>query len=270
MRSHRRPTRFTAAALAVAGAALGLLALAGATALSAEEVRSLLRPRSPSVDAVAWTDADLALIDEARVLLGSRRPRSGADATARTYGHIGVDEAQDLSPMQLRMVARRSLSGSITVVGDIGQATGSWAPDDWSKVTAHLPAARPPRLRLRALVLPRVRLAAGRQRVVRVAPPGRGNHPHAVLGVDVVPERDRDDVQLVRQLVEADPDRPGRLVEGRADIGIGAEAVAPDRFHDEAGQLVDGRDVVHEQDPARLANALDVLRFEPACDQDGM
>ena len=42
----------------------------------------------------------------------------------RTYGHIVVDEAQDLSPMQLRSVARRSLSGSITMVGDIGQATG--------------------------------------------------------------------------------------------------------------------------------------------------
>ncbi len=123
-----------------------LLALAGAKILSAEEVRSLLRPRSPSLDAVAWTDADLALIDEARVLLGSRRSRPLAEDTVRTYGHIVVDEAQDLSPMQLRMVARRSLSGSITVVGDIGQATGSWAPDDWSKVTAHLPATRPPRL----------------------------------------------------------------------------------------------------------------------------
>jgi DNA helicase IV len=57
-----------------------------------------------------------------------------------------VDEAQDLSPMQLRMIARRSLSGSITVVGDIAQATGPWAPRHWDEVTAHLPAQRPPRL----------------------------------------------------------------------------------------------------------------------------
>lgn len=47
--------------------------------------------------------------------------------------------------MQLRMVARRSLSGSVTVVGDIGQATGPWAPTSWDDVTAHLPDQRPPR-----------------------------------------------------------------------------------------------------------------------------
>jgi DNA helicase IV len=84
------------------------------------------------------------------VLLGQRRTRTGAgsdpDDGPRTYGQIVVDEAQDLSPMQLRMVARRSLSGSVTVVGDIGQATGPWAPASWDEVTAHLPGERPPRL----------------------------------------------------------------------------------------------------------------------------
>ena len=76
-------------------------------------------------------------------------PSRGAESVARhdeprTYGHIVVDEAQDLSPMQLRSVARRSLSGSITIVGDIGQATGPWAPASWDEVTAHLPGQRPP------------------------------------------------------------------------------------------------------------------------------
>jgi len=47
--------------------------------------------------------------------------------------------------MQLRSVARRSLSGSITVVGDIGQATGPWAPEAWDEVTAHLAGQRPAR-----------------------------------------------------------------------------------------------------------------------------
>ena len=51
-----------------------------------------------------------------------------------------VDEVQDLSPMQLRMVARRSLSGSMTVVGDIGQATAPWAPRHWTDITEHLPS----------------------------------------------------------------------------------------------------------------------------------
>ena len=48
--------------------------------------------------------------------------------------------------MQLRMVARRSLSGSMTVVGDIAQATGPWAPAGWDDVTRHLSPQRPPRL----------------------------------------------------------------------------------------------------------------------------
>ena len=55
-------------------------------------------------------------------------PASGSEDEIRAFGHIVVDEVQDLSPMQLRMLARRSLSGSMTVVGDIAQATGPWAP----------------------------------------------------------------------------------------------------------------------------------------------
>ena len=64
----------------------------------------------------------------------------------RTYGHIVVDEVQDLSPMQLKMVARRSLNGSLTVVGDLAQATGPWAPASWDDVTDHLPDRRPSRV----------------------------------------------------------------------------------------------------------------------------
>ena len=60
----------------------------------------------------------------------------------RSYGHIVVDEVQDLSPMELRMVGRRSLSGSMTLVGDIAQATGYWAPNSWDDLMAHLPARR--------------------------------------------------------------------------------------------------------------------------------
>ena len=48
--------------------------------------------------------------------------------------------------MQLRMLARRSLSGSMTVVGDIAQATGPWAPPGWDDVTRHLSPQRAPRL----------------------------------------------------------------------------------------------------------------------------
>jgi DNA helicase IV len=71
---------------------------------------------------------------------------SGPEDDVRSFGHIVVDEVQDLSPMQLRMLARRSLSGSMTVVGDIAQATGPWAPESWDDVTRHLSPQRSTRL----------------------------------------------------------------------------------------------------------------------------
>jgi hypothetical protein len=66
------------------------------------------------------------------------------DPRTRTYGHILADEAQDLSPMQLRMLARRCPGGSMTLVGDLGQASGPWAPSSWDDVLTHLPVRRPP------------------------------------------------------------------------------------------------------------------------------
>ena len=41
--------------------------------------------------------------------------------------------------MQLRMLGRRSLNGSMTIVGDIAQATGAWAHDNWEEILEHLP-----------------------------------------------------------------------------------------------------------------------------------
>ncbi|HZT65913.1 MAG TPA: ATP-binding domain-containing protein [Acidimicrobiales bacterium] len=120
-----------------------LLALAGRSLLSEEELRLLHRPRSDSLETIPWTAADLPLIDEAKVLLGPVRLPPEGDAGPRTYGHIVVDEAQDLSPMQLRMLARRSISGSMTVVGDVAQATGSRAPSGWDDVLAYLSPRRP-------------------------------------------------------------------------------------------------------------------------------
>jgi hypothetical protein len=121
-----------------------LVELAARGALTSEEISLLLRPRSAAVEEVHWTEADLPLIDEARAILGPLRRRDAEEAeeAVRTYGHIVVDEAQDLSPMQLRVIGRRSLSGSMTVLGDIAQATGQWAPRNWEDVLAHLPTRR--------------------------------------------------------------------------------------------------------------------------------
>ena len=123
-----------------------LLRLAGGRVLSAEQVELLHRPRSASVHDVVWTHDDVPLLDEARALLGPKpRKRTREDDELRTYGHIVIDEAQDLSPMQLRMLSRRSLNGSMTVVGDIAQSTGAWAHADWDEILSLLPQKRPAR-----------------------------------------------------------------------------------------------------------------------------
>jgi DNA helicase IV len=102
---------------------------------STDELRLLVRTRDANVSSTAWSVDDLALLDEASFLTGGR---------SRRYGHIVVDEAQDLTPMQFRMIARRAPSGSVTVLGDLAQATGPWTYGDWDEVRAFLPDAAPP------------------------------------------------------------------------------------------------------------------------------
>src|SRR5918911_2281542 len=104
------------------------LAEAAEGILEPAEQRLLLRPRR----GLAWSEGDLPLLDEARALLVE---------PPRRHGHVIVDEAQDLTPMQLRMVARRAPTGSITVLGDVAQATGPIAYRRWGDVLPHLPRA---------------------------------------------------------------------------------------------------------------------------------
>ncbi len=126
-----------------------LLQLAARGVLDDSEAMALFRPRSASVDDVRWTAADVALLDDARDVLGPRPGRNGKIDDAdeiRTYGHIVIDEVQDLTPMQLKMATRRSLSGAMTIVGDLAQATGPLAPTDWDDVLDHLPDRKPSRV----------------------------------------------------------------------------------------------------------------------------
>ena len=85
-------------------------------------------PAPRSVRTAPWTDADAVLVDEVAGLL-ERTPG---------YGHVVLDEAQDLSPMQCRAVARRLAAGSLTVLGDLAQATSPWSPSDWQETLAGL------------------------------------------------------------------------------------------------------------------------------------
>jgi DNA helicase IV len=100
-----------------------LLGRAAGGCLSAGEMALLRRKPGRSLGDEPWTEADLPLLDEARSFL---------TGPPRRYGHVVVDEAQDLSAMALRMVARRSMDGrSFTVLGDLAQATAPGAPGDW-------------------------------------------------------------------------------------------------------------------------------------------
>lgn len=78
---------------------------------------------------------------------GGDGARDDGDGTGepRTYGHVLVDEAQDLTAMQWRMLARRCPSGSMTLVGDPGQASRPGAVASWDDVLAALPSYDPPR-----------------------------------------------------------------------------------------------------------------------------
>jgi DNA helicase IV len=105
------------------------LASAADGILTADE-QSLVMMGKParSVGSARWSLADVILIDEAADLI-TRTP---------SLGHVIVDEAQDLSPMQLRAVGRRASTGSVTVLGDLAQATTPWATSSWTESMSHL------------------------------------------------------------------------------------------------------------------------------------
>ncbi|HEX6444249.1 MAG TPA: AAA family ATPase [Streptosporangiales bacterium] len=97
--------------------------------LTPDEQRLLVWERPPrSAGTARWSLADAALVDEAADLI-ERTP---------SLGHVVLDEAQDLSPMQLRAVGRRCSTGSATVLGDIAQGTTAWATGSWPEALAHL------------------------------------------------------------------------------------------------------------------------------------
>ncbi|MFF5966955.1 HelD family protein [Streptomyces collinus] len=97
--------------------------------LDGDEQKAILWAKpARSVKSAKWSPADAVLIDEA------------TDLIQRTHslGHVVLDEAQDLSPMQYRAVGRRCTTGSATVLGDLAQGTTPWATRSWQEALAHL------------------------------------------------------------------------------------------------------------------------------------
>ncbi|MFJ4771408.1 HelD family protein [Streptomyces uncialis] len=97
--------------------------------LSGEEQRAVLWERpARGVRSARWSAADAVLVDEARDLV----------ERTQSLGHVVLDEAQDLSPMQYRAVGRRCSTGSATVLGDLAQGTTPWATPGWAEALRHL------------------------------------------------------------------------------------------------------------------------------------
>lgn len=95
--------------------------------LDPDEQAALLRDRAATADGDLWTLDDRVCLEELRMLISGETPRR--------YGHIVIDEAQDLTPMQARTLRRRcAVNGSMTVLGDLAQATGPHIPTTWEQL----------------------------------------------------------------------------------------------------------------------------------------
>jgi hypothetical protein len=106
---------------ALAAAAAGILT-------EAEQAAITWSPSPRSLASAKWSNADQVLIDEVRDLL-ERTP---------SLAHVVVDEAQDLSPMEVRALGRRCTTGAATVLGDLAQGTTAWATKTWGALLEHL------------------------------------------------------------------------------------------------------------------------------------
>ncbi|RNL74375.1 AAA family ATPase [Streptomyces sp. I6] len=183
----------------------------------AAEQRALLWAKPPrSEKSATWSVEDMLLLDEVAGLI--ERPEG--------YGHVVVDEAQDLSPMQCRAIARRSAFGSITVLGDLAQATAPWSARTWQEQLTHLGKAQ-------ATVVP---LTTGFR--VPAAVMELANRLVGALGVDVPPARSlRHDGELTVSAVDdlasatvsavrAALDREGSVAVIAADDAVAATSAA--------------------------------------------
>ena len=92
--------------------------------LTGEEIALLLRS-SAAVKRRDMTPTDVALLDEAHWLI---------DPGFRRFGHVVVDEAQNLTPMELRMTVRRARGQSLTILGDLSQRTADAGVSSWEAV----------------------------------------------------------------------------------------------------------------------------------------
>ena len=220
-------------------------------ALSAGELALLHRPAAKLVRNVRWTAADTVLLDELDSLL------EGAD----TYVHAVVDEAQDLSAMQCRVVSRRCPLGSVTVLGDLAQATTPWAPGSWEATLRHLGHAADIRPLTAGYRVPGAVLEVANRLLVHIAP----DVPPATSirqGTDAL-RYGADLVDAVRECLAAEGSVGVIVPDARAEEVLAALRAAGIDAH----ALDEDADPRVEVVPAGLAKGLEfdsVVLLEPA------
>jgi DNA helicase IV len=169
-----------------------VLAAAADGILTDAEQRALLRRAARRADEEPWTAADVVLVDEADAVLGGR---------ARRFGHLVVDEAQDVSAMGWRLLGRRCARAlSMTVLGDLAQSTAPGGQSRWDDVVAVLgsPGA-----------LQYAELDVGYRVPEQILALANGLLPHA--GVDVAPTRSARATAAAPEMLSSD-DVPGTVV----------------------------------------------------------
>ncbi|MCT9106145.1 AAA family ATPase [Streptomyces mirabilis] len=252
MRPEEVLARLLTDAEALADAADGLL--------DADEQKAILWAKPPrSYKSARWSAADLVLLDEVAGLV--EHPEG--------YGHVVVDEAQDLSPMECRAIARRAPFGSLTVLGDLAQGTTPWAAREWGELLGHLgkPDAAVVPLTI-GFRVPEAVVGLANRLLARLdvrVPPARSLRRDGELTVRAVPDA-RDvlpaTVDAVRGalahegsigVIAADPD-VGRVREALCAAGV--EAAGPEELGARVAVV-----------PATLAKGLEydhVVAVEPA------
>ncbi|WP_430780337.1 HelD family protein [Actinoplanes sp. G11-F43] len=182
---------------------------------------------SRATDEAVLNVTDILDAEELAGRYATREALSAAErgATDRhwAFGHVIVDEAQEISPMAWRMLMRRCPSRSMTVVGDLAQGGTLGGPRSWDEVLSPYVADR---WRLAALTVsyrtPAEIMAYAGRMLADADPPIELPHPVRSTGAE--PREEHGDLTRLAELVAAEPDGlavivpAGRLAEVAAAL----------------------------------------------------
>ncbi len=218
-------------------------------------IEHVLLAMEQGMDPVMEADLRTSVLDEIRVDTGTTIDLGHPPDVPGVWGTVLVDEAQDLSPMAWRMVARSCPNQAMTIVGDLAQGTAPWSPGSWDEVVGWIGPRHPARrhelhvnyrtpTEIMAWAAP-LSAAPGRARAVRES----GHRPLAEsVGTDDL---------------HGAAARHARGLQGEVPEGRVAVVCAHGRV-DEVRSLLDDRIEVHTPETAKGLEFDGVVVVEPA------